>query len=334
MKKTLIILIALVLFASIYGQVTDAIYQQLIKAIEANDNRTFDKLISQIPDVNAFIEIENENNGFTLLGYACRENKISMVEKLLNRGADVEKAETDEFYEFGALFVAVRGEAVELVRLLLNKGADPNRYLNEERLSFLSIACRQSNYEIARLLIENGALVDGLGDNEWTDYAFCPLVDAVGSGSIQLVQLLLDNGANVDGASREGGTRYTPLDIAKRDDKQEMLKLLLERQNLPTTSSGEKFLEFETARLHIRIEEQKDGSYRYTSWQRDKYIQDKPILVIENGKYITADKGYYTFEYGDYSYSISAEKGKNSSYSGFLLIKKNGMEILKEQIIN
>jgi len=225
MKKIILILLTLALFACIYAQAanTDAIYKQLLKAIDTNDSRTFDKYISQIPDIDTFLEVDNEYNGYTLLGYACKLDRVNFAEKLINRDADMYSAETDEFLVYNALFVAVHSEALSVVSLLLRKGADPNSMNTEERLSHLSIACRSGNYDIAKLLIENGALVDGLGENEWTDYSFYPLIDAVASENIRLVQLLLDNGATVNVKDREG---FTPLSLAEQSGNVEISNLL------------------------------------------------------------------------------------------------------------
>jgi len=331
MKRTFIILIALALCTSIYGQKADAIYKNMVKAIDTNDVKSFNKLLPQIPDINYFVTDGDDSSGLTLLGHACRLNNTNLVEKLINAGADILVAESDGYLVFNALFVAVDSDAIDVVKYLLENGADPNCMNTEERLSVLSMACRRNNYDMAELLIENGALVDGLGDNEWTDYVFYPILDAVGSGNIHLVRLLIDNGCEIDVSDRQGDT---PFNVAQRIDSPEILQLLLERQNTQPTSNKDDVLEFETSRLHIRIVEIEKGVYRYSSWQRGKPTSDKPLLIIENGKYIkNKGHGVYAFEYCDYSYSITADKGENDTYTGFLLIKKDGKDMLKENII-
>jgi len=331
MKRILVIFIALVICTSIYGQKGDTIYQKMVKVIDTNDVRSFDRLLPQIPDINYFVTDGDDSSGLTLLGHACRLNNTNLVEKLINAGADTNIAGSDGYFVFNALFVAVDRDAIDVVKLLLEKGADPNCMNTEERLSVLSMACRRNNYDMAELLIENGALVDGLGDNEWTDYVFYPILDAVESGNIHLVRLLIDNGCQIDVADRSGDT---PITIAQRNDYPEILQLLHEKINTQVTSTKDSVLEIETSRLHILITEQAKGVYRYTSWQRGKPTTDKALLVIENGKYINnKETGYYTFDYGDYSYSITVSKGKNDTHTGFLLIKKDGNSILKENII-
>jgi len=333
MKKTIIILLTLALFSGIYGQAkdTDAIYKQLINAIKTNDSRSFDKLITLVPDIDAFVQVDNEQNAFTLLGYACKINNSQMVEKLLKLEADIYSAETDEYLVYNALFVAVLNDALDVARLLLDKGADPNSMNTEERLSVLSLACRKDNFEMAKLLIEKGSLVDGLGDNEWTDYSFYPILDAVASDNIDLVRLLIDKGCKIDVTDRQGDT---PFIIAERNNNRDILTLLREKQPPQSSTPAKNIAEFGTARLHIRIDETEKAVYRYSSWKKGQQTTEKPILVIDKGQYtVNAGKGYYVFTYNDYTYTLTFDKDKKGNYSGFLTITKSGNEILKENIV-
>jgi len=245
MKHTIItILIALAILAGSCGQtkkqekreVTQAdlpLYNQLLEAITTNNTATFDNLITKVPDIDHFFfddEDDYRDDIFSLLGYACKTNKPIFAEKLINLGADINSGCESEPYVHDNLYIAVGSDALEIVRMLLEKGVDPNSYNDENRFTLLCDACANNNFEMAKLLIEHGARVDGEGDNEATDYAHAPLVYAVQSENIKLVQLLLDNGASLDVANREGGTRYTPLGVAEQNKSWDIYNLLRAKQ--------------------------------------------------------------------------------------------------------
>ena len=200
-------------------------YMPLIKAIEANDQHAFDKLIEQIPNLDSLIQVSETDDFYSLLGYACKYKRCHLAEKLINLGADLEIGESDEYLVFDALIVAVRSQDLCLVKLLLNKGANPNRLNSEEGFTVLSLSCKLGNYDISKLLIERGAEVNGAGDTGF-DYIHFPLLHAVESDNIKLVQLLIDNNCKIDIIDKQGETPFT---IAKRNKNQKMTDLLLKK---------------------------------------------------------------------------------------------------------
>jgi ankyrin repeat protein len=199
---------------------TSDVYTQLIKAIEIDDQNSFDELIKQIADIDSFIPIENDFS-YTLLGYACKYKRCGLAGKLIGLGADIEIGCTEGYIEHDALFVAI--EDLCLVKLLLDNGADPNRLNSEEGLAVLSLSCRENNYDISKLLIERGAKVDGWGYTEGLDYVHYPLLYAVESNNIKLVQLLIENNCKIDISDRQGETPFT---IAERHNNRQMYDLL------------------------------------------------------------------------------------------------------------
>ena len=240
MRKVVIILSVLTLIVSSCRQAQSDnaidIYLQLLEAIEADNQNSFDELIKQIPNIDSLIPIKQEYDyeveiSYSLLGYACKYKRYQLAEKLINLGADIEVGESDEYLVFDALSVAVRNEDLSLIKLLLNSGANPNRWNSEEGFTVLSLSCRLNNYEIAKLLIENGAKVDGEGDTGF-DYIHYPLLHAVESNNIKLVQLLIDNNCKIDVRDKQDETPFT---IAKRNNNQQIHDLLLENLNLQRT---------------------------------------------------------------------------------------------------
>ena len=202
------------------------VYPQLIEAIETDDKSVFDKLIHHISNIDSLIQENEVGNFYSLLGLACKYKCCQLAEKLINLKADIETGESDEILVFDALSIAVESEDMCLVKLLLNNGANPNRWNSETGCTVLSISCRLNNYDISKLLIESGAIVDGLGDTGF-GYINYPLLHAIGSNNIKLVQLLIDNNCTIDINDNQGDTPFT---IAKRNNNQEMLDLLTKIQ--------------------------------------------------------------------------------------------------------
>ena len=200
------------------------VYAQLIETIKTDDQKSFDELIEQIPDMDSLVQINgNEYEFYSLLGYACKHKRFDLAKKLINLGADIEIGASDDYLVYDALLVAVQSQDLRLVKLLLDNGANPNRRNSEE--GFTVLLSDYINYDIAKLLIEKGAKVDGLGYTEGTDYLHYPLLHAVESNNIKLVQLLIDNNCKIDIIDKQGETPFT---IAKRNENQQMHDLLSE----------------------------------------------------------------------------------------------------------
>ena len=235
MKKVIIILSIFASITSSCGQHNTKmnvenkisnIYTQLIKAIETDDKSAFDKLINQIPNIDSLIQVNEVDNFYSLLGYACKYKRCHLAEKLINLKADIEIGEANEYLMFDALSVAVQSQDLCLVKLLLNNGADPNRRNSEEGFTVLSLSCRLNNYDISKLLIESGAKVDGVGDTGF-DYVHYPLLHAVESNNIKLVQLLIDNNCKIDIINEQNETPFT---LAEHNENQQILDLLTKIQ--------------------------------------------------------------------------------------------------------
>ena len=211
------------------------VYQQLIKAIETDDKSAFDKLINHIPNIDTLIQIKKNDNYFftlwgydfyTLVGFACRYKRCHFVEKLINLNADIETGVSDEIMVTDALSVAIASQDICSVKQLLNNGANPNRRIDESGYTVLSLSCDVNNYDIAKLLIESGADVNGLGDLGF-DYVIYPLLHAVRSNNIKIVQLFIDNNCKIDVRDTQD---ETPFKVAERNENQEILDLLKKTQ--------------------------------------------------------------------------------------------------------
>jgi cytohesin len=105
------------------------------------------------------------------------------------------------------LHKAIKSGDVEAVRALLARGEDVSAREHVTHLTPLHRAAALGHADIAQLLIEAGAEVDGRSKNGRT-----PLHEAASTGRAELVPLLLEAGADVNATNHRG---ETPLDVAR-----------------------------------------------------------------------------------------------------------------------
>jgi len=124
--------------------------------------------------------------GRTPLHFACEKGHLEVVRLLMDRGADLEKADNTGCTP---LLIACGRGHLEVARLLLDRGADTEK-ADSNGETPLSDACYKGHLEVARLLIDRGAnkeAADENGDN--------PLRLACYRGHIEIIKLLLQRGA-------------------------------------------------------------------------------------------------------------------------------------------
>ena len=167
---------------------------ELAKAVEDENTKKIDKIVSENPEI---INYQESKYGNTLLMLTIMNQQLKPFKALLKRGADVNihntfdgtssliKACSSKFYnitfvkmliEYGAdvndveigerrkengtrltpLIAASRTGRLELVRFLVSKGADVN-YQNEFGQSALSKSVMVDEYKVAYYLLQNGA---------------------------------------------------------------------------------------------------------------------------------------------------------------------------------
>ena len=166
---------------------------ELAKAVEDENTKKIDKIVSENPEI---INYQESKYGNTLLMLTIMNQQLKPFKALLKRGADVNihstfdgtssliKACSSKFYnitfvkmliEYGAdvndvetgerrkengtrltpLIAASRTGRLDLVRFLVSKGADVN-YQNEFGQSALSESVMVDEYKVAYYLLQNG----------------------------------------------------------------------------------------------------------------------------------------------------------------------------------
>jgi ankyrin repeat protein len=144
-----------------------------------------------------YVNINRETEHTSALGYAVLEEKVSVVEFLLTRGADpnirVYAFVTKYQHSLSLISYAGFKNNVELMKVLLSHGLaveDPEYHHRP-----IWWAVRHNNIEMARLFIEKGVDLSPSLHSDW------PLHEAVRLGHAEMVMLMLEEGGMPEDAS-------------------------------------------------------------------------------------------------------------------------------------
>jgi ankyrin repeat protein len=162
--------------------------------------------------------------GWPLLVNASMTGRMSMVEFLLNQGADANIANNDGQTSLFAACTSRQSRHKDIAELLLTWGADVNRADKDGQTSLLE-ACIYEYCSTAELLLIEGADVNKANNKGWA-----PLHTACHIGNPPLVELLLNHGAYINIVNKKG---ETPLSIAKKREKHEAVAILLIHPKMP-----------------------------------------------------------------------------------------------------
>lgn len=174
------------------------------------------------PGIKLDAPVDEKNEfGCTRLIYRARDGDVENMRKLIDAGADLD-TRTNE--GMSALHWAAKGGHLSAVKLLVEKGADVDilTKTGESPLTQTVFSNRKNCIEIAKILTENGADVNGRGIGDYT-----PLFWAAMNGNAGMARFLMDRGAEfVTTKNKE-----TPLDRAADNAHADVLDLFLYRGN-------------------------------------------------------------------------------------------------------
>jgi ankyrin repeat protein len=147
------------------------------------------------------------------------------------------------------LYKAVEAGDTEKVKTLLKKGADVNEYA-ADGLFPLWRAAADNNYDIAALLLQNGAKVNQLDKVEpllSTSLEIC-----CQEGYLKMIMLLVDYGADVN---RKGFHDFTPIRIAARNGHIDTVKYLADKGAVvdQKATDGATALEHSSFKGHLEV---------------------------------------------------------------------------------
>jgi len=112
----------------------------------------------------------------------------------------------DKNVEKGKLYCYTESGNFKAVRKMLDSGVSPDSCPSTWKLTSLTIACRYNYIDIAKLLLDKGANVEGksIAGPKQT-----PLMNAITSQNDSMVKLILESGSKVDGADNNGGPLFS-----------------------------------------------------------------------------------------------------------------------------
>ena len=142
----------------------------------------------------------------------------------------VEEIDSKDEHDNTLLLLACQFRAEDLARIMLNKGADPSA-LNSQGACCLHFVCYKDtfSFSVAKALIQNGANPEVQEQST----GCTPLHYAAQTGDINMCKLLLSHGAQINTVDF---SKYTCVDYAKWDDKQECATYLQEKLTKYNTS--------------------------------------------------------------------------------------------------
>ena len=176
-------------------------------------------IINYLLENNADVNLKEELTGFTPLMASL--NNIAIVELLIEKGADIEAKDDDGI---NALVYASTYNDEEMVKFLLEKGADANTVceIENEHTDIASTplmnAAYRGNTNIINMLLENGANI-----NYTTDFGMTALMMAASFNQFGAAKVLLENNADTSITDEYG---RTALDLAKLEDYKDIVELL------------------------------------------------------------------------------------------------------------
>ena len=158
-----------------------------------------------------------DNDERTALHWAAREGHTTVMQLLLEKGADVEAK--DICGRTPLRWAAYSGHAI-VVQLLLEKGADVEARDDNGRTA-LRLAARAGHEVVVQLLLEKGADVEAKDNSGRTLLGW-----AAYGGHAAAVQLLLEKGADVEARDKD---ERTALRLAAKAGHEVVVQLLLEK---------------------------------------------------------------------------------------------------------
>lgn len=175
--------------------------EDFAKAAKFDDVSEVKSLISKGVSPNTV-----DSKGNPMLVLAVKERSTKVTELLLqNRNIDVDLS--NKYGETPLMMASIEGDLPVVKTLVLQNKAR----IDHIGWTPLHYACAKGNFDVAKFLVANGAIVDSNALNGTT-----PLMMAVQSGNEDLIRFLLDNGADIRLRNTQG---FSAIDIAEIYDK-------------------------------------------------------------------------------------------------------------------
>jgi ankyrin repeat protein len=139
-----------------------------------------------------------DTSGFSSLHWALELKDIAILQKILNKGIDIDY-KTANGDQYTALWLAAQQGHLEIVKWLISKQADVNAVRESDGRTALQAAICNKNLSVVQELVEHAADVNKINHKQFT-----PLYHAVELEDLKIIKLLIDHGANVTAAGNSG----------------------------------------------------------------------------------------------------------------------------------
>ncbi|MBA3954125.1 ankyrin repeat domain-containing protein [Candidatus Dependentiae bacterium] len=224
------IFLALTTFLGKAMEPNNSIHEQLFDAVKSGNCALVEHLLNlkELSNGDLRVDVSDKKN-HTLLYVAAKNGHLDLVQLLLDKGANRDGSEGDEFYDGCNIYAydyrtplhaAAKKGHLAIVELLLAKGAQVNSCLYDDLILPVHLAAKNEHSAVVKLLIEHGTDIDSR-----TVSGYSCLALAAETGNNLLVRLLLSKGASVNDA--DGNTYVAPLYVAAQKGHLALVELLL-----------------------------------------------------------------------------------------------------------
>jgi len=154
-------------------------------AAKLGDQAKVKAFLDQGVDINA-----KDDNEYTPLFHAIREEHESLISFLISRNADINAKDK---WGYTPLYYAIWNEDANMVRLLVDKGADVNVRPDGDGTPLI-YAVWNEDLEMAKLFVSKGAKINAKDDESMTAFR-----SAVLQANREFVEFFVDQGVDVSG---------------------------------------------------------------------------------------------------------------------------------------
>lgn len=161
-------------------------HRSLLQYLESNDLAGLKTLL----DTRHLPVDDRDDNQTTVLMLAAGKGQLGFVRELVNRGADVQAEDADNWSPL--LFAAKAGHR-DVVQFLLEQGGADMEHRDMGGWTALMWSAYKGHTEVAVMLLEKGADINAHGN-----FHLGPLLWAAGRGYAEIVRMLIQRGAKVN----------------------------------------------------------------------------------------------------------------------------------------